>query len=87
MTEIFHYATDDAIATITWDLPGASMNVLNEQGIRELDAHVDAALADEAVTGVIITSAKKDFAGGMDLNVIAAMMPSPQSLGTCPAPR
>ena len=37
MTEIFHYATgDDGIATITWDLPGASMNVLDEQGIRLL---------------------------------------------------
>jgi 3-hydroxyacyl-CoA dehydrogenase/enoyl-CoA hydratase/3-hydroxybutyryl-CoA epimerase len=73
MTEIFTYATDNGIATITWDLPGASMNVLNEQGIAELDAHVDTALADDTVKGVIITSAKKDFAGGMDLNVIARM--------------
>ena len=74
MSEIFHYAVDDdGIATITWDLPGASMNVLNEQGIRELDAHVDAALADAAVRGVIITSAKPDFAGGMDLNLLARL--------------
>jgi 3-hydroxyacyl-CoA dehydrogenase/enoyl-CoA hydratase/3-hydroxybutyryl-CoA epimerase len=74
MTEIFHYAAgDDGIATITWDLPGASMNVLDPPGIRELDAHVDAALADPAVRGVILTSAKKDFAGGMDLNVLARM--------------
>jgi 3-hydroxyacyl-CoA dehydrogenase/enoyl-CoA hydratase/3-hydroxybutyryl-CoA epimerase len=34
---------------------------------------VDRALADPAAKGIIITSAKKDFAGGMDLNVIAAM--------------
>ncbi|HSF95534.1 MAG TPA: 3-hydroxyacyl-CoA dehydrogenase NAD-binding domain-containing protein [Thermohalobaculum sp.] len=74
MTEIFHYATDaDGIATITWDLPGASMNVLNPQGIAELEAHVDAALADAAVKGVVITSAKKDFAGGMDLKVLAGL--------------
>lgn len=74
MSEIFHYAVDDdGVATISWDLPGASMNVLNEQGIRELDAHVDAALADAAVRGVIITSAKPDFAGGMDLNVLARL--------------
>ncbi|MFQ5565266.1 MAG: 3-hydroxyacyl-CoA dehydrogenase NAD-binding domain-containing protein [Paracoccaceae bacterium] len=85
MTEIFHYATNDGIATITWDLPGASMNVLNEQGIRELDAHVDAALADDAVTGVIITSAKKDFAGGMDLNVIARMKGEAAAKGGNPA--
>ncbi|MDT8345236.1 MAG: 3-hydroxyacyl-CoA dehydrogenase NAD-binding domain-containing protein [Thermohalobaculum sp.] len=73
MTEIFHLSVDDGIATITWDLPGASMNVLNEAGIRELDAHVDAVITDPAVKGVIITSAKPDFAGGMDLNVIARM--------------
>jgi 3-hydroxyacyl-CoA dehydrogenase/enoyl-CoA hydratase/3-hydroxybutyryl-CoA epimerase len=30
-------------------------------------------LADPAAKGIIITSAKKDFAGGMDLKVIAAM--------------
>jgi 3-hydroxyacyl-CoA dehydrogenase/enoyl-CoA hydratase/3-hydroxybutyryl-CoA epimerase len=34
---------------------------------------VDRALADPAAKGIIITSAKKDFAGGMDLKVIAAM--------------
>jgi 3-hydroxyacyl-CoA dehydrogenase / enoyl-CoA hydratase / 3-hydroxybutyryl-CoA epimerase len=34
---------------------------------------LSAALADPAVRGVIITSAKADFAAGMDLNVIAAL--------------
>lgn len=71
---IFHYAVDsDGIATITWDLPEKSMNVLNEAGIRELDAAVDKAIGDDTVKGIIITSGKKDFAGGMDLNVIARM--------------
>ena len=31
------------------------------------------ALADPGVKGIVITSGKKDFAGGMDLNVIAQM--------------
>ncbi|GAA0293995.1 3-hydroxyacyl-CoA dehydrogenase NAD-binding domain-containing protein [Rhodovulum strictum] len=70
----FHYAVDaDGVASITWDVAGRSMNVLSLEGLKELDAHVDAALADEAVRGVVITSGKKDFAGGMDLNVIARM--------------
>ncbi|TCM76194.1 3-hydroxyacyl-CoA dehydrogenase NAD-binding domain-containing protein [Rhodovulum steppense] len=70
----FHYAVDaDGVATITWDVPGRSMNVMSLQGFQELDAHIDAALADMTVKGVVITSAKKDFAGGMDLNVIARM--------------
>jgi len=73
MSEIFHLAVEDGIATITWDLPGASMNVLTEAGIAELDAHVDAVLADDGVRGAIITSAKRDFAGGMDLKVLGNM--------------
>ncbi|WP_421703409.1 3-hydroxyacyl-CoA dehydrogenase NAD-binding domain-containing protein [Aliiroseovarius sp.] len=79
----FNYSVDaDGVATICWDLPGKSMNVLSMEGMRELDAHIDSALADEAVKGVIITSAKKDFAGGMDLNVIAKMK---ESAGDNPA--
>lgn len=70
----FHYKLDDdGIATITWDVPGKSMNVLSFDALKELDTHVDTALADKAVKGVIITSGKKDFAGGMDLNVLAKM--------------
>ncbi len=73
MTE-FHYSKDsDGVATITWDVPGKSMNVMSREGFAELDAHIDAALADPAVKGVVITSAKRDFAGGMDLNVLARM--------------
>ncbi|MEM1159694.1 MAG: 3-hydroxyacyl-CoA dehydrogenase NAD-binding domain-containing protein [Pseudomonadota bacterium] len=71
MTEIFKMAVADGVATITWDLPDATMNVLNEQGIRELDTCVDQVLADDAIKGAVITSGKADFAGGMDLNVIA----------------
>ncbi len=72
MTE-FHYETGaDGVAVITWDLPGKSMNVLTFEGLRELDAHIDTALADEGVKGVVITSGKPgSFAGGMDLNVLA----------------
>ncbi len=70
----FHYDVDaDGIATITWDVPNKSMNVLNLEGTAELDACVDRALADDAVKGVVITSGKADFAGGMDLNVISKM--------------
>ena len=49
------------------------MNVLNMEALLHLDTLVDDALGDEAVKGIIITSGKKDFAGGMDLNVLAQM--------------
>lgn len=68
----FHYSVDaDGVATICWDIPKKSMNVMSIEGLKELEAHIDTALADDAVKGVIITSAKPDFAGGMDLNVLA----------------
>ena len=70
----FTYAVDaDGVATITWDTVGKSMNVLSQEAFMSLNGFVDQALADDAVKGIILTSAKKDFAGGMDLNVIAKM--------------
>ncbi len=73
MTDFTYGVDADGVATIAWDLPGKSMNVMSQAGFVELDGLIDRALADAGVKGVIITSAKKDFAGGMDLNVIAAM--------------
>ncbi|MCJ7874940.1 3-hydroxyacyl-CoA dehydrogenase NAD-binding domain-containing protein [Phaeobacter sp. J2-8] len=73
---------DDGVATITWDVTDKSMNVLSLEGLAELDSHIEAALGDDAIKGVIITSAKADFAGGMDLNVIAKMK---ESAGDDPA--
>ncbi len=35
-----------------------------------MNAMIDQALTDEAVKGIILTSGKKDFAAGMDLNVL-----------------
>lgn len=70
----FTYAVDaDGVATITWDVPGKSMNVMSLAGFALLSDMIDTALADAAVKGIVITSGKKDFAGGMDLNVIAKM--------------
>ncbi|MEC9432850.1 MAG: 3-hydroxyacyl-CoA dehydrogenase NAD-binding domain-containing protein [Pseudomonadota bacterium] len=77
MTEIFRTEIDaDGVAVLTWDLPGRSMNVMTLEGLAELDAAVDALLADAAVKGIVLTSAKADFAGGMDLNILAGMKAS-----------
>ena len=71
MTQDFKYAVDaDGVATITWDVPDKSMNVMSRDGFAQFDSMVDDALADDAVKGIIVTSAKRDFAGGMDLNVL-----------------
>jgi len=70
----FTLATDsDGVATLTWDVAGKSMNVMSTEGFSLLDALVGQALADPTIKGIILTSSKKDFAGGMDLNIIARM--------------
>jgi 3-hydroxyacyl-CoA dehydrogenase/enoyl-CoA hydratase/3-hydroxybutyryl-CoA epimerase len=74
MTDFTMNKDAEGIATITWDAIGKSMNVMNAQGFEDLEAHIDDALADETVQGIIITSGKDgSFAGGMDLNVLAQM--------------
>ncbi|MCQ0970642.1 3-hydroxyacyl-CoA dehydrogenase NAD-binding domain-containing protein [Paracoccus sp. TK19116] len=73
MTDFTMQTGDDGVAIITWDVPARSMNVLSEDGIRELDTLIDQALSDDAVKGIVITSGKPDFAAGMDLNVIGSM--------------
>jgi len=73
-TSDFTMSTDaEGVATITWDVPGKSMNVMSLQGFADLDALVGQALADAGVKGIVITSGKDSFAGGMDLNIIAGM--------------
>ncbi|MCA3438865.1 MAG: enoyl-CoA hydratase/isomerase family protein [Rhodobacter sp.] len=70
----FTLTTDaDGIATLTWDVAGKSMNVMSAEGFALLDALIGQALSDPAVKGIILTSGKKDFSGGMDLNIIAGM--------------
>ncbi len=73
MTDFTIAKDAEGIATITWDCPDKSMNVMTGEALEELNACIDDALADDAVKGIVITSGKADFAGGMDLNVLAEM--------------
>ena len=71
MSDFIKTQDDDGVATITWNCVDRPMNVMSEQGFSDLNALVDDCIANETIYGVIITSAKKDFAAGMDLGVIA----------------
>ena len=83
MTDFTMHTDADGVAIITWDVADKSMNVMSIDGLAELDAHIDAALADETVKGIVITSGKEgSFAGGMDLNLLAKMK---QDAGDDPA--
>jgi 3-hydroxyacyl-CoA dehydrogenase / enoyl-CoA hydratase / 3-hydroxybutyryl-CoA epimerase len=65
---------EDGIAVITWDMPGRSMNVMNDVSLGEFAAAVDAALSDPEVKGVIITSDKPAFIAGADLEWLETLL-------------
>jgi len=66
-----NYDTDsNNIVTLTLDLPGKSMNVINE-ALGEAVAAVIAQLeSHEGLKGVIITSAKDSFVAGADIDML-----------------
>src|SRR5580692_10180601 len=70
----FKIETDaDGIALVTWDIPGRSMNVLDETTITELEEIAKQTSADAAVKGVVVTSGKEAFSGGADLSMLEGM--------------
>src|SRR5215203_1610305 len=70
----FKLETDaDGIAVVTWDIPGRSMNVLDETSTTELEEILKQTTADTAVKGVVITSAKEAFCAGADLSMLEGM--------------
>jgi 3-hydroxyacyl-CoA dehydrogenase/enoyl-CoA hydratase/3-hydroxybutyryl-CoA epimerase len=60
----------EGIATLEWDLPGRSQNVLNEQTMAAFADAAQKALADPAVKGILVASAKADFIAGGDLDML-----------------
>jgi 3-hydroxyacyl-CoA dehydrogenase/enoyl-CoA hydratase/3-hydroxybutyryl-CoA epimerase len=70
-TSTIDYAVEtDGIATITWDMPGRPMNVMNNDSVRDFAVAVDRAVADESVKGVIVASGKDTFIAGGDLEML-----------------
>src|SRR6266571_2073814 len=70
----FKVETDaDGIALVTWDIPGRSMNVLDETTMSELEEIVKQTSADAAVKGVVVTSGKEAFSAGADLSMLEGM--------------
>ncbi len=82
MTDFTMKKDADGVAIITWDVADKTMNVMSIEGLDQLNDLVDDALADDAVKGIVITSGKDSFAGGMDLNLLAKMK---ESAGDDPA--
>jgi len=72
----FTYEVEDGIAIVTWDRPDMVMNVLTIEAMDEFEGFLDQMMADDAVKGMVVTTGKKDFAGGMDLAVLSSLRES-----------
>ncbi|HEX4248894.1 MAG TPA: enoyl-CoA hydratase-related protein, partial [Pseudonocardia sp.] len=67
----------DGIVTVTLDDPGRSANTMNDRYKTAMGEVVDALVADrDNITGVIVTSAKKTFFAGGDLNSLSKATPA-----------
>ncbi|MGQ3057771.1 MAG: 3-hydroxyacyl-CoA dehydrogenase NAD-binding domain-containing protein, partial [Nevskia sp.] len=60
----------EGIATLTMDLADRPMNVLNEALMTPLAGYIATIESDPAIKGVIITSAKKEFLAGADIDMV-----------------
>ena len=70
----FRFETDaDGIATLIWDMPERSMNVITPQVMEELNQVVDKVASDEAIKGCVIVSGKESFSGGADLTMLQGL--------------
>ena len=69
----FRFDTDgDGIATLTWDMPGRSMNVITEQVMDELEQVIRHVTSEASIKGCVIISGKDSFSGGADLGMLEA---------------
>ena len=71
----FTLATDaDGIALITWDMPGRSMNVIDQTTMDEIEALTSEIASNDAIHGVILASGKEAFSGGADLSMLETLL-------------
>lgn len=68
---------DQGLATLTWDMPDRSMNVLNESSMTDFSDALENVVADPDVKGIIITSGKEAFIAGADLETVEKMAEEP----------
>ena len=69
---MLNYSVDaEGIATVEFDYPDKSQNILNEKSMGAYANAMQKALADPAVRGIVVASAKKDFIAGGDLAELA----------------
>jgi 3-hydroxyacyl-CoA dehydrogenase / enoyl-CoA hydratase / 3-hydroxybutyryl-CoA epimerase len=68
----------EAVAVLTLDTPGRSMNVVDAELLGQLRGHVHALAGDQSITGVVLCSAKpSSFGAGADLVWLNSLLTQP----------
>lgn len=76
MTDHIRYEKDaDNIVVLTMDMQGQSANTMNQNYQQAMDACLDRLEKEDKLAGVVITSAKKTFFAGGDLNDLIKVGP------------
>ncbi|MFS3130208.1 3-hydroxyacyl-CoA dehydrogenase NAD-binding domain-containing protein [Nocardioides sp. Bht2] len=76
MSDLTHFTVTahDDVRLVVLDVPGRSMNVIDEAVLTELRNVVDEFLADDEAHGLVLASGKSgSFGGGADLNSLPAL--------------
>lgn len=79
----------DGIAQIIWNNPNSPVNIKNAEARAAFVKAVDAAVSDATVTGIVISSAKRDFLAGGDIDEIysaaspEAVIANVRDIGAC----
>lgn len=82
--ELVHSAVADGVATVTLDSP-RNRNALSAQLRRELQHHLDAAVADPAVRVIVLGHTGPVFCSGMDLRESRGAAADAQGVAEFPA--
>lgn len=70
----FKLIRESHVASLVFDTPGTSANVLNEVSLRELDERIREVAEDSSIRALIVKSAKeKVFVAGADLKAIRSL--------------
>jgi 3-hydroxyacyl-CoA dehydrogenase/enoyl-CoA hydratase/3-hydroxybutyryl-CoA epimerase len=86
--ENFKWEKDEAgIVTITWDMPGRSMNVLSTSSLHDIGAWVAEISKDASIKGVVLTSGKPAFCAGADLSEMEGNAAATRDAAVDPAAR
>jgi 3-hydroxyacyl-CoA dehydrogenase/enoyl-CoA hydratase/3-hydroxybutyryl-CoA epimerase len=66
-----HYEKDDqGIVVLSMDMPGRSQNVINEDLLNSFKGVSEQLFSEDSLSGIIITSLKKDFLAGADIDML-----------------